>query len=68
MLNFACYLDGDKHSGPQFDLQTHFRFLVVNVSRKTNYLTLDNKLINNSSELITHDQGRKNVYLKDESC
>lgn len=53
MLNFACFLEGNKHSGSQFDLQSHFRFLAMNISREINYLTLDNKLINNISELIT---------------
>ena len=29
MLNFVRYLEGNKHSGSQFDLHTHFRLVVV---------------------------------------
>ena len=28
------YLDGNKHSGSQFELHTHFRLLVVKINRK----------------------------------
>ena len=33
MLNSVCYLDGNKHWGSQFELQTHSRLLVVNINR-----------------------------------
>ena len=36
MLNFVRYLDGNKHSGSQFELLTQSRLFFVNINRKVN--------------------------------
>ena len=55
MLNFVCYLDGNKHQGSQFEQHNHSRLEVVNINRNSIYLQVDEEEKNCSRKLSYTD-------------